>query len=433
MTYMMALFVPLLVACGALWNPAFAGPLRAGVAVVEIPPPIGQALPGYGIKRQAERVHDPLFARVLLLRTEQTSLALITSDLYRLQSKALVDRIRQELNIEHSILSSSHNHSGPALDHNNRGNAWAKEVEEKIFKGVAEANENLFSANISWGRGALIGAHNVRIFVDDDSVRERWSNPEEEGTAPIDSRVTVIRVDDEEQRETKAVLVHYSCDAASLGPDSRDVSADFPGALARYVKTEMGENVVSLFAAGAAANIYPFRARLSGSEAYAEIEKMGLRLGREVVRVARGLRPTSLENELQVHEAVRRFRNRWEGGEELEVGVSTVLINRTLALVAVPATMFVEFQLALSGKSPTPVTLLLGSSYSSGASWAGYIPTIAAAVEGGFGASYGTNIEVGAGETVVDHGVIHLYRFLGKLDDLPRGRLVAEIPDLPSP
>jgi hypothetical protein len=80
-----------------------------------------------------------------------------------------------------------------------------------------------------------------------------------------------------------------------------------------------------------------------------------------------------------------------------------------------------------------PFTLLLGNSYSSGSSWAGYIPTITAAAEGGFGASHNTDIEVGAGEAILNQGVIELHRLLGQLDDIPRGRLVTEIPDRPSP
>jgi hypothetical protein len=113
--------------------------------------------------------------------------------------------------------------------------------------------------------------------------------------------------------------------------------------------------------------------------------------------------------------------------------LSMILINRGLALLAVPAEMFLEFQLLLRAKSPVPMTLLLGSSYTSGNSWGGTIPTIVQAAEGGFGASYATDIEAGAGEAIIDQGVIQLYRILGKLDELPRGVLVYDIPDLPSP
>jgi hypothetical protein len=160
---------------------------------------------------------------------------------------------------------------------------------------------------------------------------------------------------------------------------------------------------------------------------------MGERLGREAVRVAHIIKPAGGETELQAQSATLTFDNRWEKAKSLQVGLQTALLNRTLGLVAVPGEMFIEFQIGLGARSPAPVTLLLGSSYSSGDSWAGYIPTITAAIEGGLGASHDTEIEPGAGEAIVNHSLVQLYRFLGQLDDLPRGRLMVEIPDLPSP
>ena len=417
-----------------LWTvPGESSPLRAGVAEVEITPPPGQSLIGQNGDRPAKAVHDPLLARVLVLRTSDSSLALVTSDLNRLHTPTLIERISQSSPFKHTILASSHNHSAPGIAPGGGAGGWQRETEDKILEAIKAANANLFSARISWGRGALIGCHNIRIPTEDGGIQERWSNPEEEGTAPIDPSVTVMRVDDQTGRSPRAVLVHYSCEPAVLDPGNGEISAEFPGALARYVKEELGADVVPLFAAGGSANVYPFRPLLAGPEAYAEIAKMGERLGREAVRVARGLEPTDSENELQVRSDLLAFRNRWDGSKQLEVGVSTVLINGALALVAVPGEMFVEFGLALSAKSPIATTLLLGSSYSGGSSWGGYFPTIAAAVEGGFAASYGTEVEAGAGEAVVDRGVIELYRFIGKLDSLPRGRLVTEIPDLASP
>jgi len=396
-----------------------ASPLRVGVAVADITPRSGNT-------------HDRLFARVLLLRTRDASLALVTSDLRRLQSTALVDRIRRDLRIEHTVLSSSHNASGPIFGPGNADSNWAAEVEKKIFNTVRDANDHLFSADISWGRGSLLGAHNIRIPQEDGTVRERWFNPEEDGTAPVDPSVTVIRVD-QEAGSPKAVLVHYACEPVVLTAEDRAISADFPGAVVRYVERELGGNVTCLFAQGGAANIYPYRSRLSGAAAFAEIDRLGQRIGREAVRVARSIKPAEADTDLQVHQASLTFDGRWDESKRLELGVKTVLLNKALALVAVPAEMFVEFQLALSAKSPAATTVLLGSAFSSGKSWAGYVPTITAAVQGGFGASYGTDIEIGAGEALVNHGVVQIYRLLGQLDDLPRGRLQVEVPDLVSP
>ncbi len=409
---------------------AASSPLRAGIALAEITPPVGTELAGLGARR-AETIHDSLFARILILKTAETSLALVASDLHRLQSPALVDRIRLELGIGHTILISSHSSAAPSLDPDTRNSAWGRDAEKRIFETIKHANENLFSAKILFGQGALIGAHNVRVFEENGSVRERWANPLEEGTAPIDPAVRVIRID-QEGAGPKAVLIHYSCQPSILGPENREVSADFPGTMARHVEDELGRNTVCFFLGGASANIYPFRSALSGPEAFAEVEKMGRRLGREAVRVARSLSSRDWGNQLSVEKTVLMFRNRWDPARQVEVGMSTVLVNRGLALVAVPGNMFLEFQLLLNAKSPVPA-LLLESAYSDGNSWAGIVPSIMQAVEGGFGASYATDIEVGAGEAIIDHAAIQLYRFLGKLDELPRGVLVNEIPDLVSP
>ncbi len=59
---------------------------------------------------------------------------------------------------------------------------------------------------------------------------------------------------------------------------------------------------------------------------------------------------------------------------------------------------------------------------------AGALPTIRTAAEGGFGASSATRLEVGAGEVLIDAALINIYRAQGKVDDLPRGSLVREMP-----
>ena len=80
-----------------------ASPLRAGVAVIEITPSIGTRLAGLDKGRLAKGVHDSLSAKVLVLKTSEASVALVASDLHRLQSSALVNRIHDELGIAHTL------------------------------------------------------------------------------------------------------------------------------------------------------------------------------------------------------------------------------------------------------------------------------------------------------------------------------------------
>jgi len=408
-----------------------ASSVGAGVAVVEITPPVTQKLAGYRAERRAQKVHDPLFARILLLRTEDVSLAIIASDLYHLQLPGLVDRIGKELRIKNTILTGSHNHSAPALSSMNSGTAWANETERKILKGVAAANEHLFSAKIAASQGSLVAGHNNRIVKDDGTVQERWMNPNEESTGPIDPTVTVLRVSEERTGKLRAILVNYSCQPAILGPDSHEISAEYPGALARFIQAELGNDVACLFTTGASAQICPFESRLSGPGAFVVIEKMGQRLGREVVRLVRN---SAIEAVIDIRVQQRRISfSKQNGSEDPSLVISTVLINESIALVAVPAEMFVEFQMSLNMRSPIPRTVMLSNAYSSGPLSMGTIPTIAAAVEGGFGSDSDTVSWIGAGEAIVDEAIIQLYWFLGKLDDLPRGRRVVELPDLRSP
>ena len=420
-----------------LLSPSLAGevsavsPVRAGISVVEITPPVGTPLDGFGKNRPSGKIHDSLFARILVLKTAETSVALVSSDLHRLQSPSLVERIRDELGIAHTVLLASQTRSAPSLDPETRLSAWGRGIENKIFQQVKQAQGRLFSAKILFGQGALMGAHNIRVFQDDGTVQDRWENPKEEGTAPIDPAVRVIRID-QEGAGPKAILVHYSCEPVILGARNQEISADFPGSMSRHVEKEFGQNVTCFFLAGASANIYPFKPGLYGPDGFEEVDKMGQRLGREAVRVARSLGPRDWESELRVEQQVHTFKNRWGPSRKIDVTVGTVFLNKGLALVAVPGSLFLEFQLLLNAKSPV-TALLLSGGFSGGDSWAGTIPPIIQAAEGGFGASYATEIEVGSGEAIVDQAAIGLYRFLGKLEDLPRGVLVNEIPDLVSP
>jgi hypothetical protein len=94
----------------------------------------------------------------------------------------------------------------------------------------------------------------------------------------------------------------------------------------------------------------------------------------------------------------------------------TFLINDEIALAGMPGEPFVDFQIDLRSRSPVRSSFFVG--YSNG--YFAYFPTIRAAVEGGYGAnSLTTRVEVGAGETMLDHSIIALYRMLGKLKDTP--------------
>ncbi|MGH9448517.1 MAG: hypothetical protein ACRD3O_22775, partial [Terriglobia bacterium] len=63
----------------------------------------------------------------------------------------------------------------------------------------------------------------------------------------------------------------------------------------------------------------------------------------------------------------------------------------------------------------------------------GYLPTMRAASWGGYGAGNdATRLEVGAGNRMLDHGLIRVYEMLGKLTGVPED-LKQQAAGAPSP
>src|SRR5262249_47774995 len=96
--------------------------------------------------------------------------------------------------------------------------------------------------------------------------------------------------------------------------------------------------------------------------------------------------------------------------------VTTLLVGREFAFVGVPAEIFVDFQIDIRSRIRDFPVFFGG--YTNGN--LGYVPTIKAAADGGYGASQlGAFIEVGAGNRMIDTAVIRLGYWTGKLQDRP--------------
>ena len=114
-------------------------------------------------------------------------------------------------------------------------------------------------------------------------------------------------------------------------------------------------------------------------------------------------------------------KNRWKPQEPIPIGLTAGLLGKSICFLAVPGEPFIEHQITFREKSECTVGLLFGYSYSIGGVWAGYLPTLQAAVEGGYGADYNTTVEVGTGELLITRGVAQILKLRGLLKDLPEG------------
>jgi len=120
------------------------------------------------------------------------------------------------------------------------------------------------------------------------------------------------------------------------------------------------------------------------------------------------------EGSVEARSNVLTFANLRGKMKTSDVDITTVLINDEIAMATVPGEAFIEHQLTLAKESPAKHTLFLGLAYCGwGSPFVIYIPTIQAAKEGGYGATRGTFLEVGAGERIVKEAVSSINKLLG--------------------
>ena len=144
---------------------------------------------------------------------------------------------------------------------------------------------------------------------------------------------------------------------------------------------------------------------------------MGSALAEEAIRVRREISALSADRRLSLHSEIIPLAHRDDierRDRTFEAEVNTVLIGDDLALATFPGEFFVEHGLSLKARSRIANTLFVGYCNRR----LRYFPTIQATTEGGYGAGrYGTSsatqVEVGAGERLVNRALINLYHQAG--------------------
>jgi neutral/alkaline ceramidase-like enzyme len=412
----------------------------AGVARVDITPPNGLPLQGYpGSGRNATGVRDPLYARVLVLHVGAQRLALVDLDLIAPLEPAYVARLREAVrqDVSYVMVAAIHTHSGPALipTLSPAPREWEAVAVGKITQAIKEAAAHEIAARLGTGYGVAYLGHNRLRPNGDGTVTWFEKNWTDVSTAPVDPTVAVLRVDDMNGSPI-AILVNYACHPVIFGPDSPLYSADFPGVMTGVVEKAMGGKPLCFFLQGGDGDINPLYAVTPLTEGAVELsERAGTELGLVAAEVAEQIHTVAdSAPSLQFAEDNLSFGLRWNAKEwlaadpksaatiaektkaEYELPVTTVLINKQIALLGMPGEPFVDFQQQWRARCPVRDCFFLGYTNA----YHGYFPTIIAATRGGYGAAHpSTWIEVGAGERMVDHALVRVYEMLGRIKPTP--------------
>ena len=420
-------------ACFLSALPLGAADLEAGLAKVDITPSSFGPMYGYANRKcgPANGTHDPLFARALVLASGDSRLAIVTLDLGSIVSENLERDVAGKLGIPVLLLAASHTHSGPAFlpsrdkapgitPRSFEPSAYQMELEKKVFGAVQQAASSMFPARLGVGRGSLQLGYNRLVLRDDGRARALFDNLERIPYGPLDPDFTLLRVEDM-NGAAKALLVHYACHAVVLGPTSCKWSADWPGAMVAKVEAAM-PGTQCMFIQGGAGDINPlFEGRTGKEDAdFTTMQTMGELMGAQVLRSVKDITAASpVRSPIQSTSEVLKFADRWDKEQTIEVGITTVLINREIAIATVPGEPMHKFQTFWKKQADVPYPLFYGYTYSVGGVWPGYVPDIRSAAYGGYGADVTTHIEVGAGETIMQHHLVNLYKLLGMWRDKP--------------
>jgi hypothetical protein len=240
---------------------------RVGVAQVCITPPLGCSLAGYFHDRKAASVRDDLYARAMVIEASGQRLALVSCDLIGFGTW-MVAEIKQRIAAatglppEAVLVCATHTHTGPeprAASVVPSEPGYVAELPGLIAEAVTRAAGSMFAATLRPGRAELEGYSHNRLFrLKDGSEVFGAAGREDEvvGVAgPIDPQMHTLGAVDEEGN-LRGLLVNFALHPDVIGGGSGNfISADWPGEVARNITAVYGPEAVALFLQGTCGDI----------------------------------------------------------------------------------------------------------------------------------------------------------------------------------
>ncbi len=287
-----------------LWAQA-EGSLRVGAAKVDITP-TRDMLPVPGLQMLAG-VHDPFFARALVIDNGSTKMALIGVDTAGLTNGAdILKAVSTELKIPISQLSigATHDHNTPTFG--GGGSSYdRKPYLALLLKGVVEAakqaNAKLQPARIGFGTGkAYINTNRDQKIGDSYKM----------GYAPegVSDKTVAVMLATTLAGDPIGVWSNYAVHGVVMflsktTPDGKsEVTGDIGGATSNYVEERLGHGAVAVWTQGASGDQNPiFMSTYNqdgpdvhdeGAAGWAILDVQARRLGEEIVRVSRSIQNT---------------------------------------------------------------------------------------------------------------------------------------------
>ena len=281
--------------------------LQAGAAKIDITPSDLTNLNPFG-GGSFTAVHDPIFARALVLSDGVETVAYVSLDVPEVGNMTpLRQRLEREIGIKSSniMIAATHDHSAPrigkvspgalAQDGGPESLRYSDWVFDRVIAVVKSAKAASQPAMFGLGKGAV----DINVNRDQYTPGKGWGlGFDLDG--PSDKRVWVLKFETPSGQPI-AVLFDYAVHS-NVTFGIKEISGDLAGAAERYVEQNGVPGTVALFAMGAAGDQAPrvFHGGQRGDIprdrdlAYQANDAQGVMLGAEVARVSNSIsHPTS--------------------------------------------------------------------------------------------------------------------------------------------
>lgn len=256
----------------------------AGAAMTDITPPLGTLINGDFVSHYAREIHDPLYAKALVLQDSGTTLAFVIVDICVMQ-KGFIDEVKQDvfhctgIEPQHIMIASTHTHAAGSIADLLLGAAdlpYRTRLASLITEAVDAARKRLQPAKIGFGTvdvpehvvcrryrmqpgyrayNPVTGALDkikTNPLGDEDKIVARAGTPD-----PAVSYLAVKSADD----NWIALLANYSMHYVGDW-ENGTITADYFGVFARQVKSllQAGDDFVGIMSNGTSgdANIVDF-------------------------------------------------------------------------------------------------------------------------------------------------------------------------------
>lgn len=211
---------------------------------------------------EAGPVNDPLYVKVIALKSGETTMTLISVDavaigeLGRIKNDylpAIRERMQKELKIapEHVLVNASHCHGVIRTD-----------LADKTLEAVKAAVANMVPVRIGAGTGyedRIMENRRLRLKSGKEvDVRHAYALPPDAAVgavAPTDPEIGVLKIE-REDGSPLAVVYNFACHPIQGVPGGGN-TADIIGFASKVIEENLGEDTLALFLQGCAGDINP--------------------------------------------------------------------------------------------------------------------------------------------------------------------------------